>query len=164
MEAEATLGVEVFDVQQLDIALKAGLTSGPGRLSFPGDPDAGKDLKLWQMAFTEVDCDLPMTDDEFKVLHHYRLDGPAPHHNDLVQQDGLFRFQVGFRWYVGRPVTRKRLICWKVSFPPSVSFKDPAALAMMQGASLHFPELRGRIGTEAGGKLMTIARMRPSMS
>ena len=125
----------------------------------PGNRDIplGDDFKMKHMEIFEVDCDMPMTREEFNCLSHRNLEYTAPHPNDMKKQNGMCKFQVGYVWYIGMPVSRRRMKCWKASFPPEVAFKDPASMKLYQGACAHFPELRMNMGTMVAGKLMTIA-------
>jgi len=117
------------------------------------------DLRMCDMKIILMPYEIPMTEGEFENLPIYGFNSGAPCHNGLIRTKGLCRFQLPdkIEWHIGRPTSRRIMKCWKASFPPSFSYKEEAANAMVHAVSVHIPEMSGRFGTLVGAELLTCA-------
>ena len=115
------------------------------------------ELRMSHMEIFEIEYPIPMEQERFDELPVFKMDSMAPCINGLRRSRGLLRFRVGCAWYVASPVSRRRMKCWKVHFPPAFVSKDEACRAMVQAMGIHFPELSGKFGTLVASKLLTCA-------
>ena len=131
------------------------------------------ELRMCDMEVFLMPHGMPMTKAEFDYLPIYGFESQAPVHKSLWKTKGLCRFKIpvdneifkrdgiwwddGISWYIGKPVSRRRMKCWKAHFPPSISYKEEAASAMVHAVSTHVPEMAGRFGTLVGAELLSCA-------
>jgi hypothetical protein len=98
---------------------------------------------------------VPVDDEMFDRLHEYRLDFEA-HPNGLRKTDGIFRFQMSHKWYVGRMESLKRVKVWPMARGIEISCKEPMVAAVKQGMFVTFPQCAAHFGDIHAARMATI--------